>query len=46
MIKVRSYRGGFDPDTLQASDSPAAYEVLWRPYATPEFETWKPALDG
>lgn len=41
-----SYRGGFDPNTGQASESAAAYEIVWRPYATTELETWKPALDG
>ena len=41
-----SYMGGFDYDTGQAGDSPANYEVIWRPYATSELETWKPAIDG
>lgn len=41
-----SYRGGVDPNTGQAREATAAYEIIWRPYATSELETWKPAFDG
>ena len=40
---VGSYTGGFDPGSYEASDSPDAYEIIWFPAATPEFETWQPS---
>jgi hypothetical protein len=44
---VASYTGGFDPDTLQPSNSADAYEIIWwNPYAPETFEQWKPALAG
>lgn len=39
---VASYRGGLDGNTLEPSSSAEAYEIIWRPYATAEIETWKP----
>lgn len=41
---VATYTGGFDYNTGKASRSARAYEVVWRPYATSELETWKPTL--
>lgn len=39
---IASYAGGFDDDSLEPSTSAEAYEIVWRPAASPEFETWKP----
>lgn len=39
---IASYAGGFDEDSLEPSISAEAYEIVWRPAASPEFETWKP----
>lgn len=42
---VASYVGGFDGDTLEASDT--AYEVVWMIASDhPEFEQWKPEVAG
>lgn len=41
---VAAYTGGYDSDAGQASESADAFELIFRPAATPVFETWKPAL--
>lgn len=41
---LASYTGGFDYNSGAASTQDAAYEVIWRPYATSEIEKWKPEL--
>jgi hypothetical protein len=41
---VAWYTGGYDSDAGRASESADAFEIVWRPAATPEFETWKPSL--
>lgn len=38
---VANYTGGTDPLSGQPSEDPSAYEILWRPYADSELETWK-----
>jgi hypothetical protein len=44
---VASYTGGFDPDTVQPSNSADAYEIIWwNPLAPETIEQWKPALAG
>lgn len=42
---IASYTGGFDPDAGTASTDASAYEIIWRPYATGEIETWKPVWE-
>lgn len=42
---VASFTGGVNPNTGKPSDSDSAYEIIWRPYATSEIETWKPEIE-
>lgn len=39
---VASYTGGFDSNAGEASDSDAAFEVVWMPAGAPTFEKWRP----
>ena len=40
---IGSYRGGYDADLGERSESAEAFEVIWFGYRdSPEFETWKP----
>lgn len=39
---VASYSGGIDHDAGEPSDEDSAFEIVWRPYATAEFEKWRP----
>lgn len=41
---VANYTGGIDPVSGKLSEDPSAYELLWRPYADSEIETWKPEV--
>jgi hypothetical protein len=41
---VAWYTGGLDPNTAQPSEADTAFEVVWRPGADAEFETWRPTL--
>lgn len=39
---IANYRGGYDPNTNELSDSENAFEVIWFPGGDAEFENWKP----
>lgn len=41
---IASYTGGFNYNTGKPSNSPKYFEVIWRPYATSELETWSPDI--
>jgi hypothetical protein len=41
---VANYTGGIDPVSGEPSEDPSAYEIIWRPYANSELETWKPEV--
>ncbi|ANH38696.1 hypothetical protein I601_2272 [Nocardioides dokdonensis FR1436] len=41
---VANYTGGFDQNTGKPSDDASAFTILWRPYATQEFEQWEPEV--